>query len=130
MSIRAEYWEDIVPDPNEDPEAYIRFYDNLHEFTPADKPTEYGNYKCVAVLYRTDGSERICNGSSHDSSHLPIDGCCYCKHGVYIHTSYDIPCGRCEYDYDEEEYDKVRADYLDELEHEKIQERLDRYVSF
>lgn len=103
-NISTEYWEDIIPDPNEDLVAYERFYDNLHEFEPGEPNTyvdqygveRYAGRKCKAITYRSDGSERVCNGSSHDSMHLPIDGCCYCKHGVYLHTSYDIPCGRCE----------------------------------
>lgn len=38
-----------------------------------------------------------CNSTqSHSTLHEPIDGCCYCQHGVYRHTSYDIPCWRCE----------------------------------
>lgn len=136
-NISQEYWEDVIPDPNEDPEGYIRFYDNLHEFTPSKERNKWGNYKCVATLYRTDGSERICNGSSHDSNHLPIDGCCYCKHGVYIHTSYDIPCGRCEmgdYEEDTEDYDLALEQLVDSslnaTEIWKIQERLDRYVGY
>lgn len=144
-NISQEYWEDIIPDPNEDPVGYVRFYDNLHDFEPKDERdswvdengrTHYGGYTCKAILYRSDGSERVCNGSSHDSNHTPIDGCCYCKHGVYLHTSYDIPCGRCEfdadYDYDEEgEDEEVNSAYEDisATEAWKIQERLDRYVS-
>lgn len=91
-NISVERWEDIIPD---DPEGYERFMDWVHEFKPG-KERKYGTYHCVETQYRRDGTEYICNGSSHDSMHLPIDGCCYCKHGVYLHTSYDIPCGRCE----------------------------------
>lgn len=101
-NISVEHWEDIIPDPNEDGvEAYLSFYDRLHEFKPGNE-RKYGIYHCIEVMYRRDGTEYTCNGSSHDSMHLPIDGCCYCKHGVYLHTSYDIPCGACEYgDYEE-----------------------------
>ena len=99
----TEYWEDIIPDPDEDGiEAYNRFYNDLHEFIPGTEFDMDGfsrkavSSRCIAIMYRNDGTEYICNGTSHSSFHLPIDGCCYCKHGVYIHTSYDIPCGRCE----------------------------------
>jgi hypothetical protein len=113
-NISVERWEDVIPDPDEDGiEAYNRFYDGLHEYEPGEWATYVDTYgvtrnggrKCKAITYRSDGSERTCNGSSHDSNHLPIDSCCYCKHGVYLHTSYDIPCGRCEmgdYDYEDE----------------------------
>lgn len=93
----AEYWEDVIPDPNEDGvEAYLSFYDRLHPFQPGDRDPKWGTYKCIAKMRRKDGTIYVCNGSSHDSMHEPIDGCCYCEHGVYLHTSYDIPCGRCE----------------------------------
>jgi hypothetical protein len=94
-NISQERWEDVIP---EDEEAYYRFMDGLHTFSPGNgEHTNYGEiYKCTEKMHRRDGTEYVCNGSSHDSMHLPIDGCCYCKHGVYLHTSYDIPCGRCE----------------------------------
>lgn len=101
-NISAEYWEDIIPDPNEDPDGYLRFNENVHEFEPGNRD-EYGTRRCKAKMYNGRGEERECKGSSHDSMHLPIEGCCYCKHGVYLHTSYDIPCGRCEMgDYEDE----------------------------
>lgn len=92
----TEYWEDVVPDPNEDGiDAYLSFYDRLHTFQPGERDPKWGTYKCTATMYRKDGTPYICNGSSHDSVHEPLD-CCFCEHGVYLHTSYDIPCGRCE----------------------------------
>lgn len=104
----TEYWEDVIPDPNTDGvEAYMRFWNNLHDFEPGEID-RYGSSKCIAKVYRKDGSTYVCNGSSHSSMHNPIDGCCFCKHGVFLHTSYDIPCGQCEmeasidYDYEEE----------------------------
>jgi hypothetical protein len=98
----AEYWEDVIPDRDEDgDEAYMSFFDRLHEFEPGERDPKWGTYKCIRKMYRRDGTEYICNGSSHDSMHEPIEGCCHCKHGVYLHTSYDIPCGRCEMGDDE-----------------------------
>lgn len=103
MSIRAEYWEDVIPDPKEDLDAYERFYDALHEYEPGKRYTwtdeqgniHYGSVQCKALVWRRN--EQVeCGRDSHSSCHEPIDGCCYCKHGVYLHTSYDIPCGRCE----------------------------------
>lgn len=96
-NISQERWEDVVPDPSEDREGYYDFNERLHDFKPGERiDSKYGSYyKCIEVMYRKDGTEYTCNGSSHDSMHLPMD-CCYCKHGVYLHTSYDIPCGRCE----------------------------------
>lgn len=98
----TEYWEDVIPDRDEDgEEAYIRFFDRLHEFTPGERDEKWGTYRCTAKMQRRDGTFYTCNGSSHDSMHQPIEDCCYCKHGVYLHTSYDISCGRCEVeDYD------------------------------
>ena len=96
-NISVERWEDVIPD---DEEGRERFMDWVHEFKPGRNTDENGvrrwTGKCVETQSRRDGVEYTCNGSSHDSMHLPIDGCCYCKHGVYLHTSYDIPCGRCE----------------------------------
>jgi hypothetical protein len=102
-NISQEYWEDVVPDPREDEESYYSFMDNVHDFEPSKERNKWGSYKCIAITYRRDGTERVCNGSSHDSMHLPMD-CCHCKHGVYLHTSYDIPCGKCEAgDWEDEE---------------------------
>lgn len=106
-NISTEHWEDIIPDPNEQgEEAYLSFYEGLHEFTPSDEKDKWGLWYCTATIIRR-GEKMMCKGSSHDSNHLPIDGCCHCKHGAYLHTSYDIPCGRCEmgdeFDYDEDE---------------------------
>ena len=99
-NISVERWEDIIPD---DPEGYERFMDWVHDFKPGAERSKYGTYHCIETQYRRDGTEYICNGSSHDSMHEPMD-CCYCKHGIYLHTSYDIPCGKCEAgDWEDEE---------------------------
>lgn len=108
-NISQETWEDVIPDPNEDGvDAYLSFFDRLHTFTPGEAiRSQYGTYyKCTYTMYRRDGTPYVCNGSSHDSMHEPLD-CCHCKHGVYLHTSYDIPCGRCEFEssYDGEDYE-------------------------
>ena len=101
----TEYWEDVIPDPNEDGvEAYIRFWNTLHDFEPGERD-QWGLRKCIAKVYRKDDSTYICNSGSHSTMHNPIDGCCFCKHGVFLHTSYDIPCGACEMgdEYEEDE---------------------------
>jgi len=89
-------------EPTDDPEEldlHYRWQEALHDYMPGK------DGKCQEKMWRRDGTEYVCNSSqSHSSLHLPIDGCCYCKHGVYRHTSYDIPCGRCEAETYEEDW--------------------------
>lgn len=95
-NISQERWEDVIPDKDEDGvEAYQNFFDRLHPFTEGTERSKYGSYRCIYVLYKSNGESYICNGASHDSDHEPLN-CCHCVHGVYLHTSYDIPCGKCE----------------------------------
>lgn len=98
----TETWNPWGDGPIADDEldSYIKWSNNLHDFEP-DPEDEFN--RCKATVYWA-GQERKCNMNSHSTTHLPM-ACCHCKHGVYLHTSYDIPCGRCEMgDYEDADY--------------------------
>ena len=64
----------------------------LHEWEPGPDGRCTGGW----LNERTGRWVECKSSSSHSTLHEPIEGCCYCKHGVYRHTAYDIPCGACE----------------------------------
>jgi len=90
----TETWNPWGDEPIADDELdlYERWQSNLHDFKP-DPDDKYN--RCMETYYLKDGTERRCNASSHSTTHNPLP-CCHCIHGVYLHTSYDIPCGQCE----------------------------------
>lgn len=77
------------PISDEELDSYSQWLSNLHDFVPGP------NNKCLADYTLRDGTVKVCNASSHSTTHNPLP-CCHCIHGVYLHTSYDIPCGECE----------------------------------
>lgn len=92
----TEDWNPWGDEPLTDEELplYLKWQESLHDFQRGE-----GN-RCSANV-RYGDRVRVCGGYSHDTNHLPMD-CCYCEHGKYMHTSYDIPCGRCEFEFGRE----------------------------
>lgn len=82
------YDEDSTPLNEDEVKAYNTIYWNLHDFKPGPDGT------CIEKLH-FDKHSPVCGGYGHNTFHNDLP-CCYCKHGVYRHTEYDIPCGRCE----------------------------------
>lgn len=93
--METEHWNPWGDGPLDDDELplYERWQESLHDFK------EGPNGRCTETIYISRGRTRICGGYSHGTNHLPLP-CCHCKHGVYLHTSYDIPCGKCEMESD------------------------------
>jgi hypothetical protein len=89
----TEQWNPWGDEPITEDELplYERWQQSLHEYE-RDPNDKFG--RCKATVTRR-GVESSCKATSHSTMHLPMD-CCHCRHGVYLHTSYDIPCGRCE----------------------------------
>jgi len=90
--------EDVGPEHPDDLELRLDMAESMHDYDP-DPQTG----KCRAYLIRHGVRGADCGSTqSHAVFHNPKEGCCYCRHGVYLHTDYDIPCGACEFgDYDE-----------------------------